>query len=166
MGGKHLAQIAPHINLYRDPATGIAWVADGRAGVAHTCHPNISERGSVTGMRAKGWWKKSDRLVRSLGFIYNVEEVVAHDPLDRIAARFCECQACLERKIKAGNLDEAKALDACRQLVHAYKKGAAVDEVEWEDVDPAAGIAAEALGETLDAYPEEESELEKEGVGI
>lgn len=61
--------------LFVDPKTGIAWIEDGRTGLGHSCHPNISATGSVRGMKGRGFWGKRDRTVRSHGFIYNIDHV-------------------------------------------------------------------------------------------
>lgn len=103
MHGEHilLDEFAPGIRLYRDGQSGIAWVEDGRTGCNHSAHPNISDRGSVTAMAAKGWWQEGTRTARSHGFIYNVDQVVQSDELDGIALRFCECRGCMGRKAMA-----------------------------------------------------------------
>ena len=90
--GKVLLQvIRPHVKLYRDPRTGIAWVEDGTAGIGHSCHPNISSSGSVRGMKDRGYWGKNDRTVRSHGFIYNIDHVVTSSDMDEVARQHCRC---------------------------------------------------------------------------
>jgi len=86
-----LKTVGPHKTLKRDLKTGIAWVEDGSTGMAHSCHPNIHHTGSVAGMKRKGYWRKDARTVRSHGFIYNIDEVVVHGPLDEAACRACRC---------------------------------------------------------------------------
>ena len=86
-----ISDVRPHITLHRCPRTGIAWVEDGTTGVAHSAHSNISATGSVRGMKARGYWDKADRTVRTHGFIYNISKAVVHDELDRIAAQHCQC---------------------------------------------------------------------------
>lgn len=81
----------PYLKLYRDPKTGIAWIEDGHAGVAHSCHPNISSSGSVAQMKRKGWWSKNDRTVRSHGFIYNIDLLALSTDLDQVACDYCQC---------------------------------------------------------------------------
>ena len=83
--------IRPHVKLYRDPKTGIAWVEDGEAGVGHSCHPNIDRTGSVRGMKARGYWGKTDRTVRSHGWIYNIDKLSMSSDLDEAACRYCRC---------------------------------------------------------------------------
>ena len=63
-----ITEVAPYVKLYRDTRTGIAWVANGTVGLGHSCHPNIDASGSVRGMKARGYWRKDDRTVRSHGF--------------------------------------------------------------------------------------------------
>jgi uncharacterized protein YfiM (DUF2279 family) len=86
-----LREIRPHVKLYRDPKTGIAWVEDGTSGTAASAHPNISASGSVSGMKRKGYWGKSDRTVRSHGFIYNIDRGACSTKLDEIARDACNC---------------------------------------------------------------------------
>lgn len=93
MAKEMLREIRPHVTLYRDTANGIAWVEDGTTGVGHSAHPNIDASGSVRGMQELGYWDKGARTVRSHGFIYNIDKLVANDDeeLDRIAAQHCQC---------------------------------------------------------------------------
>ncbi|WP_301124034.1 hypothetical protein [Mycolicibacterium fortuitum] len=58
-------QVKPHIALYTDPDTGLAWVENGAAGIAHSAHPNIDATGSVAGMKDRGYWGREDRTVAS-----------------------------------------------------------------------------------------------------
>lgn len=83
--------IRPYVKLYEDPKTRIAWVEDGTTGLGHSCHPNISASGSVTGMKKKGWWGKHDRTVRSHGFIYNINHCIVTNDLDQKARDNCRC---------------------------------------------------------------------------
>jgi hypothetical protein len=83
--------VAPHMKLYRDDRTGIAWVENGTAGVSHSAHPNIGKTGSVRGMKDRGYWDANDRTVVVGDFIYNTSQFVASDQYDRIAAQHCEC---------------------------------------------------------------------------
>jgi hypothetical protein len=84
--------VRPHVKLYRDPKTGIAWVEDGTSGSGHSCHPNISASGSVAGMKKKGWWGRDDKTVRSHGFIYNVDVLsIGRDDLAELACEHCRC---------------------------------------------------------------------------
>ena len=41
-----IRHVQPHIDLYTDPDSGLAWVENGTAGVAHSAHPNIDITGS------------------------------------------------------------------------------------------------------------------------
>lgn len=81
----------PHLKLYRDPKTGIAWIEDGHTGLGYSCHPNIDASGSVAGMKRKGWWGKNDRTVRSHGFIYNIDLLSLSEDLDQVACDYCQC---------------------------------------------------------------------------
>lgn len=86
--------------LHRDPKSGIAWVKDYSTGMGHSCHANIDVTGSVRGMKKLGYWGKNDRTVKSHGFIYNIDTFVVDkkDPYDMLAAKYCQCKACVERR--------------------------------------------------------------------
>ena len=84
-------ELSPHIELHRCPRTGVAWVENGRTGAGHSCHPNIDVTGSVRGMKERGYWRKTDRTVRTHGFIYNIDKCIVGDSLDRIAMQNCQC---------------------------------------------------------------------------
>lgn len=86
-----IKELEPSISLHRCPKTGLAWVEDGKAGVAHSAHPNIHHTGSVRGMKRLGYWNKADRTVRCRGFIYNVDHVAVTDQYDQVAAEHCQC---------------------------------------------------------------------------
>jgi hypothetical protein len=92
-----IKEIRPHVRLYHDLKTGIAWVEDGTSGTGHSAHPNIHGSGSAAGMKKKGFWLKSDRVVRSHGMLYNIDQCSVRSPLDKIAAEYCHCGgACSE----------------------------------------------------------------------
>jgi hypothetical protein len=91
MPRKLVREIQPHVNLYQDTKTGIAWVENGRAGIGHSAHPNISETGSVRGMKEQGYWDKNARTVESHGWIYNTDVLIVSDELDEIARQHCQC---------------------------------------------------------------------------
>lgn len=86
-----LKTLGEYQHLYRDPVTGIAWVEDGSTGNGHTAHPNIDASGSVAGMRKRGYWGKEDRVVRSHGFLHNIDICAIHDKYDQVAADHCQC---------------------------------------------------------------------------
>jgi hypothetical protein len=86
-----LQELRPHVRLCRDPKTGIAWIEDGTTGTAASCHSNISDTGSVRGMKMNGGWRQRDRTVRSHGFIFNIDTVIVHNDDDRLAAQHCQC---------------------------------------------------------------------------
>ena len=88
---QHLKTIRPHVELYRDPRTGIAWIENGSAGTGHSCHSNISGSGSAAGMIRSGRWDKGDKFVRSHGFLYNVSHCITSGELDKIACKACRC---------------------------------------------------------------------------
>lgn len=86
-----IKKLAEHVNLYRDPGTGLAWVENGTVGIAHSAHPNISDSGSVMGMKKLGYWDRHARVIRCRGFIYNIDSLVISDEYDKIAAQHCQC---------------------------------------------------------------------------
>lgn len=98
-------EVAPCKVLYRDDITGIAWIEDGTTGMGISIHPNIDSSGSIRGMRQKFWGK--DRIVKSHGFIYNVDRVVfgwfnpedEYYKLEHMVADECRCQGCIERRL-------------------------------------------------------------------
>lgn len=97
-----IRKIDEYINLYRDDKTGIAWIEDGRTGLEISVHGNIDSSGSVSGMKTLGYWGKKDRIVRSHGWIYNIDSFVCDkgNKLEMIVADECRCQGCLERRIQ------------------------------------------------------------------
>ena len=106
MAKQFIREIEPHRNLYRDNRSGIAWIEDGCTGLGISIHPNIDTSGSVRGMRHLGYWGRKDRVARSHGFIYNIDQICFDwdkgDPmraLEDIVANECRCQACIERRI-------------------------------------------------------------------
>lgn len=95
-----IREIEPGVELFRDAVTGIAWAEDHRVGIGISVHPNIDESGSVEGMVARGWWRASDRVARSHGWIYNIDRFSCDDgdPIEAIVAEECMCPACIERR--------------------------------------------------------------------
>lgn len=95
-----IKDVGPCAELHRDPKTGIAWIKDGSTGLGNSCHANIDATGSVSGMKNLGYWGKDDRTVRSHGFIYNIDTFVVDEknPYDMLAAEYCQCEACVERR--------------------------------------------------------------------
>ncbi len=95
-----IREIEPGVELFRDAVTGIAWAEDHRTGLGVSVHPNIDESGSVEGMIARGWWRRSDRIARSHGWIYNIDRFACNDEdtVEAIVAEECMCPACIERR--------------------------------------------------------------------
>lgn len=89
-------QDAKLLNEYQrpkyDPHTGLAWIEDGTAGVAHSAHPNV-EANRYTRAKYPGW-------LECRGFLHSPEVFVSTE-LDRIAAAYCHCGPCDEAR-KAG----------------------------------------------------------------
>lgn len=95
-----IREINQYANLYRDDRTGIAWIENGSTGLGYSCHPNIDKSGSVIEMKQRGYWDKTDRIVQSHGYKYNIDRLVINekDKLDLIVSDECMCQACIERR--------------------------------------------------------------------
>ena len=100
MAKQFIREIEPYKNLYRDNKNGIAWIEDGSTGLGISVHPNMDKSGSVIGMKNRGFWDKSDRIVQSHGWKYNIDRFVCNkkDKLEMIVANECMCQACVERR--------------------------------------------------------------------
>lgn len=97
-----IRKIEEYVNLYRDDKTGIAWIEDGKTGLGISVHGNINSSGSISGMKARGYWGKKDRTVRSHGWIYNIDSFVCDkdNELEMIVADECRCQGCIERRME------------------------------------------------------------------
>lgn len=101
MAKEFVRKVGEYQTLFRDSKSGLAWINDESTGLGHSCHPNISASGSVSGMKKLGYWSKKDRIVRSHGFAYNIDRFVIDqkDKFDQIVSEECMCQACIERRI-------------------------------------------------------------------
>lgn len=97
-----IKEIDKYTKLYRDNKNGIAWIEDGKTGNIINVHSNIDSSGSVSGMKNLGYWRRSDRTVKSHGWIYNIDSFVCDEDnkLEMIVADECRCQGCLERRMK------------------------------------------------------------------
>lgn len=99
-----MKQLVKKINkfadLYRDDKNGIAWIEDHSTGLGVSVHPNIAASGSVSGMKALGYWGKDDRTVKSHGFIYNIDRLAynPHNSLEATVSQYCMCKGCLGRR--------------------------------------------------------------------
>ena len=100
MAKKLIKEIRPYVKLYRDTNNGIAWIEDGSTGLGISVHPNLDKSGSVSGMKKLGYWDKSDRIVLSHGWKYNIDRFVCDkkNDLEMIVADECMCQVCLKRR--------------------------------------------------------------------
>ncbi len=83
-----------------DDKTGIALVGNG-SGMRGGVHASIDKTGSVRGMKQQGYWRKDARTVRAGGFIFNIDTFIISDPADEVAAKYCQCEACRERRARA-----------------------------------------------------------------
>lgn len=99
MAKELIRKVGKYATLYRDDKTGIAWIEDGSTGLIHSCHPNIGSSGSVYGMKKMGYWDKTDKIIASHGFKYNISKFVIDkaSDYDVIASNECRCQECLKR---------------------------------------------------------------------
>ncbi len=88
------------IKILRNTANGIAVVHDPSTGLNISIHPSIDRTGSTAGMKAKGYWRESDRTVACFGAIFNIDKMSfdASDPLYLLALRECRREACVERR--------------------------------------------------------------------
>ncbi len=67
------------------PSKGIPVTIDNySAGIRHSAHPNIHSSGSVEGMIALGYWRKTDKTLRRKGAIYNMSEIATSNLLDEL----------------------------------------------------------------------------------
>lgn len=100
MAKQFIRKINKYAKLYRDDRNGTAWIEDGSTGLGISVHPNICKTGSVIGMKNLGLWGKTDRIVQSHGWKYNIDRFVCDekDELEMIVANECMCQACIERR--------------------------------------------------------------------
>ena len=88
---KHTQELAPRIVLMWDDETGIAWIENYMTGIGHAAHPNIKRPRSADDMKRRGAWGKDDRVVQSQSFIYNIDRLSIHEPLDDVARQHCQC---------------------------------------------------------------------------
>lgn len=98
---KLIRQINEYQALYRDTSNGIAWIEDGSTGTGISIHSSIDSSGSIRGMKKIGYWRKSDRTIRSHGFIYNIDTLSydKNNALERmLVSAECKCAACIERR--------------------------------------------------------------------
>jgi len=75
----------PHQRAKFDPLTGLVWIEDGTAGVAHSAHPNVEAN------------RQTRRIhpgrIEVRGFLYS-RDIFTSTDLDRLAARYCRCCGC------------------------------------------------------------------------
>lgn len=88
------AQDKKKLNAYQhakfDPATGLAWIEDGTAGVSHSAHPNVEANKYTRKDRRFSGWAQSGP---SRAFLYSPERFISTE-LDALAAAYCQCHAC------------------------------------------------------------------------
>lgn len=83
----------------RDEKSGIAWIEDHKTGLSHSRHPSIDESGSVSGMKARGYWSKEAEVVKANGYFFNTSVIVKDEDAvyDQILAITCNCAGCRTR---------------------------------------------------------------------
>ena len=77
--------LSAHQRAKFDPHTGLVWIEDGTAGVAHSAHPNVQANAQTR--RAHPNW------LECRGFLYSPDVHVSTE-LDQIAATYCHCGPC------------------------------------------------------------------------
>lgn len=82
-----------HQHAKYDPATGLVWIEDGTAGVAHSAHPNVEANRITRKLREYAGW------IEVRGFLYS-PEVFASTDLDKLAAKYCQCSPCIASRRK------------------------------------------------------------------
>jgi hypothetical protein len=95
---KYVRKIEPHIDLYKDTRTGLAWAKNSKTGRVISVHPFISARESSKGMLSAGFWSRKDKLITTYGRTFNVSVFNCKDRVEAIIADTCECEACKKRK--------------------------------------------------------------------
>ena len=95
-----LKTIRPNVTLWRDRMTGVALIEDCTSGTGGSCHPNIDATGSLLGMVECGYWNPEDRVIRSAGFLHNIDGLVIDSEDDKMVADACCCPACSERRLR------------------------------------------------------------------
>jgi hypothetical protein len=72
----------PYQRLYCDPQTGLAWIENGSAGLAHTLHPNCEANRYTR--------RKYPERLEVRGFLYDVQSSVS-DEFAPILQKYCAC---------------------------------------------------------------------------
>ncbi len=88
---KHVKDLAPGVRLSWDDQTGLVWIDDYARGREHAAHPKIKRPRSADDMKRRGHWGPDDRCVPSQSFIYNIDRLSIHEPLDDVARQHCRC---------------------------------------------------------------------------
>ena len=88
---QHTKELAPRIVLMWDDETGIARIENYLTGLGHAAHPNIKRPRSAEDMKRREAWGKDDRVVQSHSFLYNIDRLSIHEPLDDVARQHCQC---------------------------------------------------------------------------
>lgn len=93
MTPKLIKRLSQYLRLYRDPATGLAWVRNDLTGRTLSAHPRVPNTECVRTMKLKGLWKRHARTVEVEGYIYNLSfcSVNLANPLELQAMHACEC---------------------------------------------------------------------------
>ena len=98
-----IREIQEGINLYREPASGLAWILDITMGEAEiSIHPNGIARGPIAErMKQCGLWGMNDRIVYCIGRCFNIDMLsTSMDEVYNVLFDECMCAACKERRSK------------------------------------------------------------------
>ena len=88
---KLINSLSPHIHLFQDSKTGLAFIEDGSSNTI-SVHPSIHKTGSIRGMKKLGYWGKTDKVVRVGSYSYNISiEANNGSELEKIVASHCQC---------------------------------------------------------------------------
>ena len=98
LGRTHVSKVGPKQQMYQSNRHGLVWIENEQTVDYHSCHPYVMSKDGVVKKTKKKHWKPSDRIVQQDGRFYNVDERRMNDQWDRIAAGYCKCEACEERR--------------------------------------------------------------------
>jgi hypothetical protein len=87
--GTDAAKLSQYQRAKQDPSTGLVWIEDGTAGVAHSAHPNVEANRETR--RLHPTW------LECRGFLYS-PDVFTSTELDKLAAAYCQCGPCKDSR--------------------------------------------------------------------
>ena len=98
MGRIHIAKVGPEQQMYQNDKHGLVWIENEATASYHACHPYVSSKDEVIRRIKQKDWKKKERFVGQNRRYYNVDRREMNDQWDRIAAGYCKCKTCEERR--------------------------------------------------------------------